>query len=99
MRIEIATAEVLKDWLELRQALWSWPEPEHRAEGIYVKEPNRRQDVARALIEAVEKWTRGRGCSELASDAWIDNANSHRMHAALGFSETERVVYFRKNLD
>jgi GNAT superfamily N-acetyltransferase len=99
MRIETATAEALKDWLALRQALWSWPEPEHRAEGIYVKEPNRRQGVGRALIEAVENRTRGRGCCELASDAWIDDLNSHRMHGALGFSETERVVCFRKNLD
>ena len=67
-------------------------------EGIYVKEANRRQGVARALVRAVEDWTRARGCTELASDAWIDDSNSRRMHGALGFSETERVVYFRKSL-
>jgi aminoglycoside 6'-N-acetyltransferase I len=68
-------------------------------EGIYVREDRRRQGVARALCRAVEDWTRTRGCSELASDAFLDNSTSHRMHAALGFSETERVVYFRKGLD
>lgn len=31
-------------------------------------------------------------------DALIDNVASHRMHAAVGFQETERVVYFRKYL-
>ena len=68
-------------------------------EGIYVREASRKQGVARALVQAVEDWARERGCSELASDAWIDDGNSHRMHRALGFSETERVVYFRKALD
>jgi aminoglycoside 6'-N-acetyltransferase I len=67
-------------------------------EGIYVKEGHRRQGVARALCRAVEDWTRSRGASELASDAFLDNSASHRMHGALGFSETERVVYFRKDL-
>jgi aminoglycoside 6'-N-acetyltransferase I len=35
----------------------------------------------------------------MASDAFLDNSASHQMHGALGFSETERVVYFRKSLD
>lgn len=68
-------------------------------EGIYVREAWRGQGVARALVQAVEDWTRALGCTELASDAWLSDANSHRMHEALGFSETERVVYFRKILD
>ena len=51
-----------------------------------------------ALIAAVEAWTREQGCTELASDALIDNAASHAAHAACGFEETERVVYFRKPL-
>ena len=67
-------------------------------EGLYVKEDWRRRGVARALTQAVEAWTRGKGCSELASDAFLDNEVSHRMHSALGFEETERVVYFRKAL-
>ena len=47
---------------------------------------------------AVEAWAREKGCSELASDALLESAESHRMHAGLGFEETERVVYFRKEL-
>jgi aminoglycoside 6'-N-acetyltransferase I len=34
------------------------------------------------------------GCTELALDALIENTGSHAMHEALGFVETERVVYF-----
>ena len=67
-------------------------------EAIYVRENHRRRGVARALVQAIEEWTIKRGCSELASDAFLTNAQSHHMHAALGFSETERVVYFRKIL-
>ena len=67
-------------------------------EGIYVRESSRGRGVARALVKAVEAWTLGRGARELASDAWIDDTGSHRMHEALGFSETERVVCFRKDL-
>lgn len=68
-------------------------------EGIYVSPGQRRRGVARAMIAAVEDWARRQGLSELAADALLDNAQSHAMHNALGFSETERVVYFRKSLE
>jgi aminoglycoside 6'-N-acetyltransferase I len=67
-------------------------------EGIYVAPGARRQGVARALVDAVSAWTRAQGCHELASDAAIDNLGSYQMHAALGFSETERVVFFKRTL-
>ena len=68
-------------------------------EGIYVSPGQRRRGVARAMIAAVEDWARRQGLSELAADALLDNAQSHAMHNALGFGETERVVYFRKSLE
>lgn len=67
-------------------------------EGLYVAPAARRRGVGAALVAAVERWTRERGCAELASDAALDNADSHAAHAAYGFEETERVVYFRKLL-
>jgi aminoglycoside 6'-N-acetyltransferase I len=67
-------------------------------EGIYVAPEYRHRGVARALIAAIEQWARAQGLQELASDALLENAQSHAMHNALGFSETERVVYFRKAL-
>jgi len=65
-------------------------------EGLYVVPEARRQGIAAALITTVERWARDRGCRELASDALLDNEPGHRAHRALGFEETERVVYFRK---
>jgi aminoglycoside 6'-N-acetyltransferase I len=67
-------------------------------EGIFVEPTYRRAGIARALCAAVETWASAQGCSEFASDAEIGNVTSHRMHAALGFTETERVVFFRKLL-
>lgn len=68
-------------------------------EGIYVAPAARKEGVARALVSAVEAWAREQGCSEFASDAPTDNIASFDMHRALGFEETQRVVFFRKVLE
>lgn len=65
-------------------------------EGLYVEPSVRRQGVARALVAEVERWAAVQGCSELASDSRIENVLAHATHRALGFEETERVVYFRR---
>ncbi len=67
-------------------------------EGIYVAPDSRRQGVARMLVQAVMEWGRSQGCRELASDSLLANAEAHAAHRALGFEETERVVYFRMPL-
>lgn len=67
-------------------------------EGIYVAPEARRKGVARSLVAMVERWARSMGCREFASDAALDNELSHSVHRALGFEETERVVFFRKPL-
>lgn len=67
-------------------------------EGIFVVPDARRTGVARGLVAEAASWARAHGCSELASDADLGNSDSHAMHAALGFEETERVVFFRKGL-
>jgi aminoglycoside 6'-N-acetyltransferase I len=67
-------------------------------EGIFVVPAARGRGVGRALSEAVAAWGRSRGAREYASDALLDNLESHAFHAALGFEEAERVVYFRRAL-
>jgi aminoglycoside 6'-N-acetyltransferase I len=67
-------------------------------EGIYVVPAAPGRGIARRLVAAAEAWAASCGCTELASDAALSNIESHRMHGALGFAETERVVYFRKLL-
>lgn len=65
-------------------------------EGLYIAPSARRKGVARALVADVERWAAAQGCSELASDSPIENVAAHATHRALGFEETERVVYFRR---
>jgi aminoglycoside 6'-N-acetyltransferase I len=67
-------------------------------DGIYVQPEHRRKGVARLLCDAVGLWGKSVGCTEFASDALLDNKASHTFHAAIGFKETERVVFFRKHL-
>lgn len=67
-------------------------------EAIYVVPEVRRRGVARSLVRTAEQWALSRGCTEFASDAFIENHSSHAMHRAFGFQETERVVFFRKLL-
>jgi aminoglycoside 6'-N-acetyltransferase I len=68
-------------------------------EGIWVEPPLRRQGIGRLLLEHVEAFAAARGFREIGSDALLDNKASHAAHRGWGFSETERVVYFRKALD
>lgn len=67
-------------------------------EGLYVAPGCRKRGIAAMLVKIAEQWVREQGCTEIASDALLENTASHAMHRALGFEETERVVYFRKPL-
>ena len=67
-------------------------------EGLYVEPASRGRGVARALVAAVEAWAAAAGCTELASDSPLENTAAHAVHRALGFAETERVVYFCRSL-
>jgi len=42
-------------------------------EGWYVVESVRRQGIGAALLRAAEDWARAQGCTEMASDALLDN--------------------------
>jgi aminoglycoside 6'-N-acetyltransferase I len=74
-------------------------EPVPFLEAIFVRPQFRRQGAGAGLIAHIEAFIMARGFNELGSDALIDNHESHAAHCGWGFSETERVVYFRKVLN
>lgn len=67
-------------------------------EGWFVEEPYRRAGIGRELVKLAEDWARSRGCSEMASDAEIDNSISLLAHNKLGYDETSRLVHLKKEL-
>ena len=68
-------------------------------EGLYVEDSGRRQGIGAALIKQAEVWAIANGCTQLASDVLIENEQSCRFHAQVGFQEVERVVCFIKDVE
>ena len=67
-------------------------------EGIWVAPARRNAGIGRRLIDSAAAWAAAAGCSEFASDALVENTASQSFHRSVGFAETDRVVYFRKEL-
>ena len=67
-------------------------------EGWYVDPEWRGQGIGRKLLAAAEDWARSHGCREMASDTWIDNEVSQRVHEAAGYEVVDRCVHYRKTL-
>ena len=67
-------------------------------EGIYIKEEYRHKGYAKELLSECEKWAKGKGCKEFASDCEIDNDSSFGFHMALDFKEANRIICFTKIL-
>jgi len=67
-------------------------------EGWYVEERYRQQGIGGRLVQFAEEWARQKGCTEMGSDAEIDNIVSQRAHESLGYHETSRLVHLKKDL-
>ena len=67
-------------------------------EGWYVRPEWRRRRVGSLLVAEAEAWARRHGCKEMASDTWLDNLDSQRAHAGLGYEVVDRCVNYRKAL-
>lgn len=67
-------------------------------EGWFVTESYRRKGIGATLLAAAEDWARRHGCVEMASDTWVEQRVSQRVHEALGFKVVDRCVHYRKPL-
>jgi aminoglycoside 6'-N-acetyltransferase I len=65
-------------------------------EGIWVELQYRQRGIGSELLRHIEAFLAARGFHELGSDSLIDNNTAHHAHRSWGFTETERVIYFRK---
>jgi aminoglycoside 6'-N-acetyltransferase I len=67
-------------------------------EGWFVEDRHRQKGIGRDLVRFAEIWARQKGCTEMASDAEVDNLVSQQAHTRLGYEETSRLVHLRKVL-
>lgn len=67
-------------------------------EGIFVKDAYRKKGYAKELLAECERWAKGNGCVEFASDCEMDNADSFQFHKAMNFTEANRIICFTKKL-
>ena len=67
-------------------------------EAWYVDVHVRGQKLGRELIRVAEAWAREKGCTEMASDTWLDNHASIQAHLKMGYYEVDRLVHFVKRL-
>ncbi len=67
-------------------------------EGWFVEENYRRLGIGGGLVALAEDWARQKGCTEMASDAEINNVVSQLAHEKLGYSETSRLIHLKKKL-
>ncbi len=67
-------------------------------EGWWVDPDQREQGCGAAMVAAAEDWARALGLTEMASDADLTNGPSQNAHRALGYTESQRIVCFRKPL-
>ena len=67
-------------------------------EGWYTAPKMRGLGVGAALVRKAEQWAVSNKCLELASDTEIANTTAAKAHKGVGFSETGRIVCFKKVL-
>lgn len=67
-------------------------------EAWFVDPHVRGQKLGREMMQAAEGWAREKGCTEMASDTWLENEAGIAAHLKMGYWEVERLVHFVKRL-
>ncbi len=67
-------------------------------EGLFVTPNRRRQGIGAALMARAADWFRESGCSAMATDSELDDAEAQAYWQRIGFDEIWRIVQFRKAL-
>lgn len=68
-------------------------------EGIYLQPSHRGGGRGRRLIEFAAEWARCHGCTNLATDAEIDDLAAQDFYRRIGFAERWRTVGFTLSLE
>ncbi len=67
-------------------------------EGLYLEPDFRGKGLGGYIVELAAEWFRERGCRDMAADAELGNQRAQEFFARIGFTETFRIVEFRRSL-
>lgn len=56
-------------------------------DALYVAETYRRQGVAGALLDGIERWFEKQGCKAVRVDTWLENEPAIQVYRDLGFTD------------
>ncbi|NNE46746.1 MAG: GNAT family N-acetyltransferase [Rhodothermales bacterium] len=68
-------------------------------EALYLEPPYRGKGEGRNMIDFAADWFRARGCRDMAADADLENVLAQKFFSHIGFSETFRIVQFKRTLE
>ncbi len=67
-------------------------------EGIYIKPAYRRNNIGMFLLNHGQQWAKLKGLDQIASDTELDNLSGQQFHEKLGFTKTNSIVCYLKNI-
>ena len=91
--VGFANASIRYDYVEGTES-----SPLGYLEGIFVEESHRKNNYGQELVEACQKWVKSKEIKEFASDCELSNLDSLTFHLAVGFSEANRIICFKKDI-
>lgn len=67
-------------------------------EGLYIRPGFQGQGLGREFVAFAESWFLSRNCNDAATDSELENEAAQAFFRGAGFTETWRIVEFRKSL-
>jgi GNAT superfamily N-acetyltransferase len=85
-------------WIHGAEQVLVESEPRCEILGLVVDEAARRGGIGRQLVEAVERWARGRGLPDMSVRSAVSRAESHPFYEQLGYTRVKSQHVYRKPL-
>jgi len=85
-------------WADVEERCAIESDPAGEICGLVVDEGARNRRVGRRLVEAAERWARGRGLPEMTVRSNVIRVDAHRFYLSIGYGIVKSQVKFRRRL-
>jgi GNAT superfamily N-acetyltransferase len=86
-------------WVHVAEQGTIEADPSGEVWGLVVDEGARNRRVGRLLMDAAERWARGRGLTEMCVRSNVVRVDAHRFYLAIGYEIAKTQHKFRRRLD